>query len=134
MTIRLYAGAIALAVGLVVTTPAQAQAPLHHQAKKSAPRAVKRVNLPPKRYAKKLIASKGWSARQFGCLLKLWEMESSWNPKAKNPHSTAFGIWQGITETSKDPIEQVRNGVRYIERRYGSACNALTFHYANGWY
>ena len=88
----------------------------------------------PKAYALKLLKAKG-IASQYGCLVELWKRESHWNYKAHNPYSTAYGIWQGLIETSHDPAVQIRNGLRYIGYRYsGSPCLALSHSSRLGWY
>lgn len=70
------------------------------------------------------------------------QKESSGNPKAQNPKSTAYGLMQlldgtwkgtGITKTS-DPAKQVEAGIRYIKQRYGTPQNAVAFWQKNGWY
>lgn len=71
---------------------------------------------------------------QFGCLDRLWERESHWNPLADNPASTAYGIAQLLTETSRDYRIQIRDGLAYIESRYGSSCLALSHSNTTGWY
>jgi hypothetical protein len=78
-----------------------------------------------------------WGAKEeFGCLEILWERESSWNPKAENKSSGAFGIPQFLPKTwanyhypykPKDPKIQVLAGLRYITKRYGSPCLAWEF-------
>ena len=68
--------------------------------------------------------------------------ESSWNPTAQNPTSTAYGLFQfldstwatvGATKTS-DPSAQIQAGLAYIAQRYGNPLNAQAFWQANGWY
>lgn len=82
------------------------------------------------------------SPAQFDCLELLWEAESDWNPTAKNPMSSAYGIAQfidatwattGIAKTS-DPYQQIDAGLIYIDERYGTSCDAWEFHQANNWY
>ena len=110
--------------------PAVAQAPVLHK------QALKRMHkFSPRDYAHKILLDKGLGLSAYKCLVDLWNSESHWNPKAKNPNSTAFGIGQLLIETSRDPATQIRNGIRYIEYRYSnSPCNALAFHQKNGWY
>lgn len=75
------------------------------------------------------------------------QRESSFNPLAKNPTSSAFGIWQGLDSTRRaygakvgvnpnttDPAEQLLMFRRYIADRYGSADAAQRFWQANHWY
>ena len=88
----------------------------------------------PKAYARFLLLGRGWGAKEYGCLVNLWERESSWRYKAKNKSSTAFGIAQMLTETSYDPAVQIRNGLRYISARYASPCGAYGFWQGRGWY
>lgn len=122
---------LALAMTLTFMAPASAFAPVH----KLAPK--KQVSLAlshPKAYALKLLTLKG-IAKEYGCLVSLWDLESHWSYKARNPHSTAYGIWQGLIETSHDPATQIRNGLRYINYRYqNSPCLALRFHFQHGYY
>jgi hypothetical protein len=76
----------------------------------------------------------GWDKQEAKCLNILWGKESAWNHKADNPNSTALGIAQMLGEDSKDPTEQIRNGLRYIEHRYENPCNAWEFWKRNYWY
>lgn len=81
----------------------------------------------PRKIASKMISEYDWDFEQFICLEKLWEKESNWNPKADNPHSSAYGIAQLLKETATDPMSQIRNGMRYISHRYETPCNAWAF-------
>ncbi len=81
--------------------------------------------------------------RQFRCLDRLWMNESSWRVKAKNRYSGAYGIPQALPgkkmrSAGKDwrwnAKTQVRWGLRYIGSRYGTACKALAYQNARGWY
>ena len=110
-----------------VNVPAKAQAPtmlnmevfaLHH----------------PKNYAQIMVYEKGWTKKDYACLNKIWTKESHWNYKAKNNSSSAYGIWQGLTETSKSPAVQIRNGLRYISNRYGNPCSAWNYWQRHYWY
>jgi hypothetical protein len=76
-----------------------------------------------------------YNFEQFYCLDELLHKESRWNYKAKNPKSSAFGLFQMIGNKEQDPIKQIDKGLRYIEHRYsGSACKALAHHKLKGWY
>jgi hypothetical protein len=86
--------------------------------------------------------SKLGSGSQFSCLENLWGKESGWNPNAQNPSSTAYGIPQflnstwagtGIAKTS-DGYRQIDAGLIYIDKAYGSPCNAWGHSQATGWY
>jgi hypothetical protein len=92
----------------------------------------------PRAYAQTLVSS-----AQFICLDRLVNLESRWNPMAENRSSRAFGIFQFLPTTwanyhyptrPKNSIIQVKAGLRYIQKRYGTACNALKFHQRHGWY
>jgi hypothetical protein len=72
---------------------------------------------------------------QFYCLDEIVWKESRWNYKAKNPKSSAYGLFQILKSKEKDPIKQIDNGLKYINARYnGCACTALAHHKAKGWY
>ena len=91
--------------------------------------------LHPKQYALMVSRIKyHWNKKEFQCLNEIWTHESHWNPKAKNPHSTAMGIAQLITETNPKPTQQIRNGMRYIVYRYDTPCKAWAFWKRNYWY
>ena len=72
---------------------------------------------------------------QFYCLDEIVFKESRWNYKAKNPKSSANGLFQMLKSKESDPIKQIDNGLKYIKHRYqGCACTALAHHKAKGWY
>ncbi len=75
------------------------------------------------------------------------QKESSFNPRADNPTSTAFGIWQGLDSTRKaygrkvgvdpntvNPWQQLAMFRSYVKDRYGTAEGAQRFWQAKGWY
>ena len=74
------------------------------------------------------------NSRQYLCLEKLWTRESQWNPKAKNKHSTAYGIPQLLKLKTKDPYKQIDAGLIYISKRYSNPCKALAFHLKHLYY
>lgn len=83
----------------------------------------------------------GWTGGQWDALSKLVQKESSWNPNAKNPSSSAFGLFQFLDGTwgpygdkTSDPRLQAQYGMQYIKERYGSPENALAFHNEHNWY
>lgn len=85
----------------------------------------------------------GWGGgAQWAALDWLIQHESSWNPNAKNPSSTAYGLFQflnstwagtGIGKTS-DPRQQAAAGMKYISQRYGTPTSAKAFWEKNHWY
>jgi LysM repeat protein len=75
-------------------------------------------------------------------LWTLLQHESGLNPRAKNPSSTAYGLFQfldstwktvGATKTS-DPQKQFEAGYKYIKQRYGTPENAWAFWQKHHWY
>jgi Transglycosylase SLT domain len=84
----------------------------------------------------------GSTSEQFDCLDNLWTSESGWRPTAQNPDSTAYGIAQLLDQTwvlmaadkTSDPYDQIDVGLRYIDKRYGTPCDAWDFWLAHHWY
>ena len=99
-------------------------------------------------YAKKLghrmARDHGWrSDRQWHCLRRLWNLESSWHVHADNPNNSAYGIPQalpGSKMSSSGPHwrrsahTQIRWGIHYVHSRYHSPCGAMRHKNAHGWY
>ena len=124
------------------------------RAQARAPMAVSRMNLARTRMGAISVAGElnaelyQWSFDQMGCLVDLWDHESKWNYKSVNRESGAHGIAQfmpstwgnyGVEKTSEAKL-QIKYGLRYIFKRYGSendphgACNAWAFWQKNKWY
>lgn len=66
----------------------------------------------------------GWGLDQWNALDRLVQGESSWNPNAANPTSSARGLFQKMTSIH-GPVEptvegQAMWGLNYIKSRYGS--------------
>lgn len=85
----------------------------------------------------------GWGdGAQWQALSRLIQKESSWNPNAQNPTSTAYGLFQFLNSTwgtvggfkTGNAGQQAEFGLRYIRQRYGSPAGALDFHNRNNWY
>lgn len=86
-------------------------------------------------YAREKSQKYGWYENQFTCLEELWHRESNWDHTAQNPTSSAFGIPQMLKmDPSTPPDVQIKKGLKYIEHRYGSPCEALKFHDRKNWY
>ena len=95
------------------------------------------------KYALSLMPEYGWADSEMYSLIKLWDRESGWNPNAHNGSSGAHGIAQALP-ASKMASEgsdyytngntQIRWGLGYIARRYGSPSNAWAYFCSNGWY
>ena len=107
-------------------SPAMAQAPkleLHQ--------------LPPKLMAEAMVKKiYPDHKRQYACLDQLVKHESGWRVNALNRSSGAFGLFQFMPGTwanykfpykPKDAYTQMRAGLRYLSKRYGSPCGGWNF-------
>jgi hypothetical protein len=74
-----------------------------------------------------------WGDDQYTCLNRLWTKESHWNYKAHNYRSGAHGIPQALpavkmevisSDWRTNPVTQIRWGLRYIDIRYETPCQA----------
>ena len=88
-----------------------------------------------------MAAARGWVGPEWSALDRLVQKESSWNPNAQNPTSTAYGLFQFLNSTwgpygpkTSDPRLQAQYGFGYISDRYGSPSAALAFHLGHNWY
>jgi hypothetical protein len=95
------------------------------------------VTVTPKAYAKALLNDN----KQYKCIVELYNKESNWRPEARN--GSHYGIPQLRNEImlSKNPLQQVSLGVKYISHRYGvtdkgtpNACKALHHLKTKGWH
>jgi len=121
---------IALAVGLCTPlTSGIAQAP------KATPAQRLKI-MTPKEIAHLRVMEQWGSKKEFACLDQLVHHESRWNPLSHNKSSGAFGLFQFLPSTwanykypykPKDPAIQIKAGLRYIFKRYGSPCKAWSF-------
>jgi peptidoglycan hydrolase-like protein with peptidoglycan-binding domain len=86
---------------------------------------------------------KAWASSE--ALWQLIQHESSWNPHAKNPSSTAFGLFQFLKSTwatyiheapygTADPYVQALGGFRYVKARYGTPQRAWAFWQRHHWW
>lgn len=80
---------------------------------------------------------------QFQCFSNIVDHESSWNYKAVNPSSGAYGLFQALPgskmasvgdDWQTNPATQIKWGLNYMNDRYGSPCGAWDFWQANHWY
>ena len=71
---------------------------------------------------------------EFYCLDTLYFHESRWDPLARN--GSHVGIPQGRSKwlATVDGYKQVEWGIKYINNRYGSMCNALDHWKRKGWH
>jgi len=90
-----------------------------------------------------VAARYGWGdGAEWDALSTLISHESSWNPAAQNPVSTAYGLFQlldstwgatGIGKTG-NPALQAEAGLRYIQGRYGDPVGAWGFWQGHQWF
>lgn len=82
-------------------------------------------------------------ADQFQCFSNIVNHESSWNYRATNPSSGAYGLVQALpgdkmasagADWRTNPATQIKWGLNYMNERYGSPCGAWSFWQANSWY
>lgn len=80
---------------------------------------------------------------QFQCFSNIVDHESSWNYRASNPSSGAYGLVQALpgdkmasagADWRTNPATQIKWGLNYMDSRYGSPCGAWSFWQANHWY
>ncbi|MFI6646163.1 transglycosylase SLT domain-containing protein [Streptomyces sp. NPDC050529] len=80
---------------------------------------------------------------QFQCFSNIVNHESSWNYRASNPSSGAYGLVQALpgskmssagADWQTNPATQIKWGLNYMDGRYGSPCGAWSFWQANHWY
>jgi len=74
------------------------------------------------------------NSKEFICLNALWTKESQWSSTARNKSSSAYGIPQLLKMKEKDPYKQIDLGIKYINNRYGTMCNAWAFFKVKGYY
>jgi membrane protein involved in colicin uptake len=94
--------------------------------------------------ARSLAASlHGWGDGEFQCLSNLWQKESGWNYRASNGGSGATGIPQALpgskmatagADWQTSAATQIKWGLDYISRGYGSPCSAWSHSQAVNWY
>lgn len=88
---------------------------------------------------KDIAAQYGWATgTEWSALSKIISKESSWNPNAANASSTARGLFQLIADNRTSSYRNIgghtKDGLGYIQNRYGSPSQALAFHNRNNWY
>jgi hypothetical protein len=80
---------------------------------------------------------------QFQCFSNIVDHESSWNYRAVNASSGAYGLFQALpgskmssvgADWQTNPATQIKWGLNYMDSRYGSPCEAWSFWQANSWY
>ncbi|WP_347031721.1 tape measure protein [Brevibacterium paucivorans] len=81
----------------------------------------------------------GWGfGPQWDAIDWIVNRESSWNPRAANPTSSARGLFQKMTSihgaVESTPAGQAMWGLKYIKSRYGSPTGAMSAWRRKGWY
>lgn len=88
--------------------------------------------------ARQMVAS-----GQYQCFSNIVDHESSWNYRAVNASSGAYGLFQALpgskmasagADWQTNPATQIKWGLNYMNERYGSPCDAWSFWQANHWY
>lgn len=88
-------------------------------------------------------AQYGWGESQFSCLTQLWAKESGWSYTALNEGSGATGIPQALPgskmasagpDWQTNASTQIKWGLDYISRGYGTPCSAWSHSQAMDWY
>lgn len=98
--------------------------------------------IPPTQTTGDPVSSTGNADRDW-----IIQKESSGNPNAKNPNSSAFGLGQlirsnreayakrfGFDPDTTNPQEQLKMMDAYVQERYGSYANARKFWEQHNWY
>lgn len=91
------------------------------------------------RIVQAVAASYGWArGDMWDALSQIIARESSWDPNAANPSSSARGLFQKMTSLHgaiEGTVEgQAKWGLEYIKAAYGNPMNALMHHNREGWY
>lgn len=80
---------------------------------------------------------------QYQCFSNIVNHESSWNYRAVNASSGAYGLVQALpgskmssagSDWRTNPATQIKWGLHYMNVRYGSPCDAWAYWQANGNY
>jgi muramidase (phage lysozyme) len=142
MELRFVVGVIIVAIGFALMLPEKNVVQDVVQDKKiyDSPIKVQEQQREPdtaRGYARSMV-----SAEEYEALQELIMLESSWNPEAQNPKSTAYGLAQFLDKTwelvgvekSADYRIQLIAAQKYVIMRYGSWVKALEHHKQYGWY
>lgn len=82
-------------------------------------------------------AARGWTGAEWDALYVLWMRESGWNPRSVNRSSGACGIPQALPCSKipdKSTVGQIKWGLDYIQRRYGTPTGAMSHWQMKKWY
>jgi hypothetical protein len=110
---------------------------------KTLAREAKKEQITIKEQVRAIASHHGWGdGKQWEALSWIIYKESSWNPTAQNPKSTAYGLFQWLDMTRKnyncpktaDIAIQTECGIKYIKARYGTPTGAKAHHLLKNWY
>lgn len=94
----------------------------------------------PKALAHSAVIKQWGKTSEYKCLEQLVQRESGWRVEAHNKSSGAFGLFQFLPGTwanyrypykPKEASIQIKAGLRYITKRYGTPCKAWAFWQSN---
>ena len=111
--------------------------------KKTIVREVKKPQGDIQKQVQSIASEYGWgNGEQWEALSWIIQKESSWNPNAQNPTSTAYSLFQFLDKTWKsygcvknNDIDNVTHcGIKYIQKRYGTPTGAKEHHLLKNWY
>ena len=98
----------------------------------------------PREIARQIMKNKyNYGADQYDCFNYIIMRESMWKVNATNRSSGAYGIPQALPGTKMatvandwrtNPATQIIWGIKYMNQRYGSPCEAKVFKASHGWY
>jgi hypothetical protein len=98
----------------------------------------------PREMARQILKNKyNYGADQYDCFNYIIMRESMWKVNATNRSSGAYGIPQALPGTKMasvasdwrtNPATQIIWGIEYMNKRYGSPCEAKVFKASHGWY
>jgi hypothetical protein len=141
MELKFVVGMLIVGIGFALMIPADKPLEDNDNALKgyvSSPiKQQQRVPDSARSYARSMV-----SVKEYEALHELIMLESSWNPKAQNKRSTAYGLGQFVDKTwdlvgiekSADYRIQLIAAQKYVMMRYGSWVKALEHHKQYGWY
>lgn len=93
----------------------------------------------PKAIARAIVGD----AAQLGCFKNIVRRESGWDHLAQNPSSGAYGLVQALpgskmasmgADWRTNPETQLKWGLKYMNERYGSPCDAWAWWQRHNWY
>ncbi|MEV0266312.1 transglycosylase SLT domain-containing protein [Streptomyces sp. NPDC050617] len=91
----------------------------------------------------KALAQQIVPSDQFQCFSNIVNNESTWNYKATNPSSGAYGLMQALpgnkmasagADWQTNPATQIKWGLSYMNNKFGSPCGAWSYWQAHGNY